>query len=375
MKRRVRGRGDRFNWGGSVPKSILLVRLSARGDVVFATPLVRALKERFPDARVSWLVEPHTMDLVAHHPALDAVIVWPRREWRDLLIRGRWLELSRRILAFRRQLRGAKFDVALDLQGLLKSAVIAWASGAKTRIGVGSREMSHLFMSCVFSDHDLSRVSSQYLELAEFLGLPTAQFHMEVALSDDERAFAARAMEEHALEDGFAALIPFTTWPQKHWFEERWAELAERLRNELALVPVLFGGPEDHAAAARITEASDTVIVDMVGRTSLTEASALIERSSLLVGVDTGLNHIGIAFDRPTVSLFGANVPYFSTPTDRGAILRRPLPCSPCHRRPTCGGAFPCMKLITVDDVIQAAAGRLALQQIPDQGRVSLRGT
>ena len=114
----------------------------------------------------------------------------------------------------------------------------------------------------------------------------------------------------------------------------------------------------DRAAADRITKDAGP-IVDLVGRTTLTEASALIERCAILVGVDTGLNHIGIAFDRPTVSLFGANVPYYSTPTERGTILYRALPCSPCHRRPTCSGAFTCMALITVDEVLSAVVEKL----------------
>ncbi len=358
LRRRSRGRGDRFDWGGRTPRSILLVRLSARGDVVFATPLVRALRRTFPDARVSWLVEPHTRDLVTHHPELDGVIVWQRQEWKRLFARGRWLELFGRIRDFRRELKAMRFDVALDLQGLLKSAAIAWASGAPIRVGVGSREASHFLMTEVFSDHDLSRVSSQYRELATFLGLEVGDFRMEVGLSDEDREFAARIVAEHGLSDGFAALVPFTTWPQKHWIEERWAALATGLRKEHGLVPVLLGGPGDRAAANRITTASGG-IVDLVGRTSLTEASALIDRCAVLVGVDTGLNHIGIAFDRPTVSLFGANVPYRSTPTERGAILYRKLPCSPCHRRPTCGGHYTCMRLITVADVLDAVAGRL----------------
>ncbi len=328
--------------------------------MVFATPLVRALKRTFPEVRVSWLVEPHTRDLVAHHPELDRVIVWPRAEWKRLLARGRLLELLRRVRAFRRELRDMGFDMALDLQGLLKSAAIAWASGAPVRIGVGSREGSHLLMTEVFSDHDLSRVSSQYRELAEFLGLDAGEFRMEVALSEEDRAFAERAVAEYGLATGFAALVPFTTWPQKHWLADRWAALAAGLRREHGLVPVLLGGPADREAAERIKSHGAGEMVDLVGRTSLTEASALIERSAVLVGVDTGLNHIGIAFDRPTVSLFGANVPYYATPTERGAILYRKLPCSPCHRTPTCGGHFTCMRLITVDDVLAAVARQLS---------------
>ena len=270
------------------------------------------------------------------------------------------MALARAVMEFRADLKGAGFGLALDLQGLLKSAWPAWLSGAPIRIGVGSREMSHLLLTHVFSDHDLTRVSSQYREFATYLGLDTEDFRMEVALSDLERGFAADRLDEFGIDAGYAVLVPFTTWPQKHWPEQSWARLAERLEARVGLRSVLLGGPGDRGGADKIQTESQAEIVDLVGRTSLTEASAVIERADLVVGVDTGLNHVGIAFDRPTVSLFGANIPYYETPSDRGQILYKTLPCAPCHRRPTCGGRFTCMALITVEEVVDAAERALA---------------
>ena len=334
---------------------MLIVRLSARGDVVFATPLIRAFKRTFPNVRLTWVVEPHTADLIQHHPALDEVLVWPRRELKELLGRGRISEAWRRLRTFRRELRSRDFDLALDLQGLLKSASLAWLSGAPVRVGVGSRELSHLLVHHRFSDPDLSQVASQYRELAESMGLDTSDFDMEVALSEGDRDFARAWQRERGLEQGYAVLVPFTTWPQKHWREDRWASVARGLESELGLPSVLVGGPSDRSSADRILLGAPPALLDLTGGTSLGQASAIVERASLVIGVDTGLTHIALAYDRPTVCIHGPSIPYRATPTQRGTILRESLHCAPCWRNPTCGGRFTCMGMITEREVVEAA--------------------
>jgi heptosyltransferase-1 len=150
-------------------------------------------------------------------------------------------------------------------------------------------------------------------------------------------------------------ICPFTTRPQKHWFEERWAELAGRLTADLGLPVVMLGGPADREAAARIRAQAGEGLIDLAGGTGLLEAAATIARASLVVAVDTGLGHMGIAFGRPSLLLFGSTCPYRDTTHANARVLYHPLPCSPCRRRPTCGGELTCMKLIAVDEVVSAA--------------------
>ena len=355
MSSRALARRDAPDLRQNPPRRVLIVRLSARGDVVFATPLIRAFKRTFPNVRLTWVVEPHTADLIQHHPALDEVLVWPRRDLKELLRAGRITEAWRRLRAFRKELRAREFDLALDLQGLLKSASLAWLSGAPVRVGVGSRELSHLLVHHRFSDPDLSQVASQYRELAECMGLDTTEFDMEVALSEEDRSFAHGWQQANDFGEGYAVLVPFTTWPQKHWREERWAAVAEGLMTELGLPSVLVGGPSDRPAAERILTGAPSHLFDLTGATSLGQASAIVERAALVIGVDTGLTHIALAYDRPTVCIHGPSIPYRSTPTDRGTILREPLHCAPCWRNPTCGGRYTCMGMITEHEVVEAA--------------------
>jgi len=352
---------------GETQARILIVRLSAIGDIVFASPLVAALRRAYPHAHIAWLVQPECAPLLRHHPDLDEVIPWPYKEWRTLWQRRRWGALASAVRAFRRDLAGRGFSLALDLQGLLKSGALARLSGARERVGLGSREGSQWLMTRTLPrGGDPDRIGSEYLYLAESLGLPTDPFEMAVHYGAPEADRAADLIEAHGLGAGYALICPFTTRPQKHWLAGRWADLAQRLRTELGLPTVMLGGPADRAAAADIRTLTQTGpgiqtgLVDLVGETSLLEAAALIHRAALLVAVDTGLGHMGIAFARPSLLLFGSTCPYRNTTRDNARVLYHRLPCSPCKRRPTCNGAFTCMRLIEVDEVLTAARAVLA---------------
>ena len=147
-------------------------------------------------------------------------------------------------------------------------------------------------------------------------------------------------------------ICPFTTRPQKHWFAGRWIAFARRLKAETGLPVAILGGPGDRAAAAGIARAAEDAMVDLTGRTSLLTAAALIERSRAVIGVDTGLSHMGIALRRPTLLLFGSTRPYLDTTRTDAQVLYHRRSCSPCRRRPTCGGVFYCMRDIGVDEVL-----------------------
>ena len=338
-------------------KRVLVVRASAIGDVVFASPFAAALKRRHPDAHLAWLVEPGIHALLEADPSIDELILWPKGEWRRLWRERRLRELVQAVRQFARELRARRFDVAIDLQSLLKSGLLARLSGAPRRIGLGSREGSQWLMTEVVpKGGDERRISSEYRYLAEQLELDTADFlpslHVATAVADRTRALLA---ERVLAPGGYAALAPFTTRAQKHWFEDAWQALLPRIASELGLRPVILGGPADRTAAERIAAAEPQAVV-LAGDTRLPEAAALVRDAALLIGVDTGLTHMGIAFARPTVALFGSTRPYLDTGRDNARVLWLGLPCSPCRRRPTCDGAFTCLRDITAERVMQEAA-------------------
>lgn len=339
---------------------MLIVRLSAIGDVAMASGLLPALRRARPDAFIAWLVEPPAADLLRHNPALDQLIVWPKQDWRRLWHQRRYRALAAELRAFRKRLRGYAFDQVLDTQGILKSGLLSWLSGAAQRIGLQSREGSKTLMTRVLEPPGGDRrLGAEYRYLAAALGLGD-DYRMDIAVSETDRRAVRERLAEHAVGD-YAALCPFTTRAQKHWFEPRWIDLAGRLSAE-GLTPVLLGGPEPQAAAgaARIAAAAPAMI-NLVGQTSLGQTAALIADSRLLVGVDTGLTHLGIAFDKPTVALFGSTRPYLQPGSDRAEVLYRALHCSPCHRRPSCNGRFDCMRQHRAETVAAVAQRLLAV--------------
>ncbi|ATE62294.1 glycosyltransferase family 9 protein [Thauera sinica] len=343
---------------------LLIVRASAIGDVVFASPFAAAVKRTYPQAHVAWLVEPGIHELLAADPCIDELILWPKAEWRGLWREKRYLEFFRRIRAFRALLRAKRFDTAIDMQSLLKSGLLAWLSGAPRRIGLGSREGSRWLMTEVVPKGGIERrISSEYLYLAERLGLDTGEFLPRLCVSGETEAKVGALLAAHGLEPGrYAVFAPFTTRPQKHWFEDAWQALAPRVRDELGLTPVILGGPADRDAAQRIAAAAPGVL-SLAGATRLPEAAGLIRHAGLLVGVDTGLTHMGTAFATPTVALFGSTRPYLDTGRPNGKVIWLGLPCSPCRRRPTCNGAFTCLRDITAGRVMQEARAVLAAER------------
>ena len=389
---------------------------------MFASPLARALRRRFPEAHIAWAAEERTADVIRHNPHLDEVIVWERAAWRQMLRRGRLNALAKAVSEFVGTLRRRRFDAVIDVQGLLRSGVLAFLTGAPVRIGLGSREGSRFLMTHLVKRGGESRkIASEYAYLASLLGLRTEPFPLEVPRNPTETAAALRLLAERGvvspaagstaaagddLPPAFVVACPFTTRPHKHWFEDRWVRLIQLLRARAGPTVVLLGGPGDRAAADRILKRARTLsptptalpladppgrtaqlladslgrttqpvvdslgrttqpVVDLVGRTTLAEAAAVVSMCSVLVGVDTGLAHMAHAFDRPAVLLFGSNTPYLDPPSPLASILHSGRSCSPCRGKLVCDGRIDCMADLSVESVLKEVEARLGAAPEP----------
>lgn len=285
-------------------RRILIVKLSAIGDVIMATPLPRALKELYPSARIAWLVEPLSADVLAGNPHLDEVIVWERGKGRAA--RG-VIRFARDVAALRQRLHGA-FDLALDVQGLARSAIAAWASGAPIRVGKeGAREGGRLLLTHRFPVPDPTyRAARQYTELLKPLGHPSPSVTLEVYPDDDNRARADALLAEWDVPHGFIAVAPATTRPYKHWTNAGFSDSIRLLHRRHGWKAAILGGPGDIPMAGEIARLCPPGVVRVLaGRTTLRDAAEVIRRARLLVAVDTGLMHFGMAVGTPTVAIFG----------------------------------------------------------------------
>lgn len=276
---------------------ILIVRLSAIGDVLHGLPVLSALRAKWPAAHLSWVVEGRAAELLAGHPALDELIVVPRG----------WLKSPRAVFELRRRLAAVQPKVALDLQGLTKSAIAAWLSGAPRRIGFAApdgRELSGLLYTEQVAARS-AHVVDRYLELLAPLGVDRPEAHFELPRFDEAEAAVDRWLRELALGGSFATINPGAGWPSKVWPAERYAAVARHLGTARGLQSlVVWAGDVERQWAEQIVAGSGGH-ARLAPRTSLRELAVVCRRSCLFVGSDTGPLHLAAAVDTPCVGLFG----------------------------------------------------------------------
>jgi len=276
---------------------MLIVRLSAIGDVIHAMPLVCALRERFPEGFLAWVAAEPAATLLRGHEALDELIVLPRR----------WLKSPRRIWDLRGRLRALKPDVAIDAQGLFKSALAAWLSGAPRRIGYGDhwgRELSRFFHTDLIytrTKHTVDRT----LELLRPLGIDNPQVQFRVPLEQPEREATARILRDGGIQGPFVIINAGAGWPSKLWPPERFAAVAQHIGQEWRLpVLVVWAGNDERALAERIVAGSGSH-ARLAPATTLRELGALAEQARMFVSSDTGPLHLAVAVGTPCVGLYG----------------------------------------------------------------------
>ena len=332
-------------------QKILIIRLSAIGDIVMASGLIPALREKFPGAQIFWLADAGLTSLLENHTDLSAVISWDKSAWRSLIKRGRFIALAREVWLLSKKLRAHDFDLVIDAQGLLKSGFLAFLSGSSKRVSFRGKEYGHLFSHEILKrDFDDPRMSSEYRQMGTFLGCDDRSFKLGLTPSQTDRALARKLIYDQDSDNTqpVITLAPFTTRPQKHWPSDYWPELIRRIV-EKGWKVVMLGGPTDHQLASSIESGANVsdCLLNLVGKTSLMQSYAIIEQSSALVGVDTGLTHMGVAANTPTVAIFGSTCPYLTPLNSKSAVIYEGLACSPCHRKPSCGGTYDCLSKIT----------------------------
>ncbi len=338
-------------------KNILIVKLSAIGDVIHALPVAHALKQQYPQARITWVVEKPAYDLLTNNPDIDEIILFEKPKFKSfsgLLTNAP--ELSR-------QLKSRKFDVVLDLQGLFKSAAIAWLSGAVEQYGYcNMRELSQVVSTPICGEHQNGHIVERYLDVARALGCKVEQGRFSIMIAEQEAAAAQQSMKKAGMTDNtrFVALAPGTNWPTKCWPTRSYGELADKLSAD-GLTPVIIGGPGDRKLADEIIAALEGPIIDLIGQTTLKQLAFVIKNAVAFVGGDTGPMHLAVAVGTPVVTMFGPTDPVRNGPySGENIVLTADVECCGCWQR-KCNKNNECMSNITVGQVLEAVknvAGR-----------------
>lgn len=339
---------------------LLIVRLGALGDVVHAIPVAAALRRAFPSARIDWLVS------AKHREILDLVPVIDRR----LVINDRG-EASggASLLAAVRELRRSQYDVAIDLQGLIKSALLARSSGAPRVIGFSSRYSRERAARLFYTEaHDPGRgglydpretrhVVDINLGVLTRLGItaPAREFPIEDVDSD-----AARSARE--LTGGrYALLNPGAAWPNKRWPAARLTVIATELRARHGLMSVVLWGPGEEALAAEVVAGANGAAI-LSAKTTIADLVALARRAALMVSGDTGPTHIAAALGTPIVGIYGPTRPVRNGPmSPLDVVVSRDAVCQ-CHHLRRCRLDRMCLLDIEVAEVLGAVERRLGAE-------------
>jgi lipopolysaccharide heptosyltransferase I len=339
--------------------AILIVRLSAIGDVVHALPAVAALRAAHPAARITWVAERSAAAILDNVPVVDRVIEVDTRRWRRHLLRK---DTRAAVAAGLGRLRSESFDVAVDMQGLLKSGFVAWLSGARRRVGFARAALrepaSQVFLTEQVDVDDRAHVIAKNCRLAEHLGAVAGEqwrFPIEVPPAIE------CAVEARLPRSPFVILNPGGGWPTKLWRAADFGRLADRLHDSLGLVSLVTHGPGEEALAAEVTAATHAGSA-MVFPCTLLEFVALARRAAIFVGGDTGPLHLAASQRTPIVGLYGPTDSRRNGPFDvRDTVVERTdLACRvDCYRR-RCDH-WECLD-ITVETVLRAAAARLEAQ-------------
>ena len=279
------------------PRSVVVVKLSAIGDVLHGVPTAVALKRAFPRARIGWVVEGRAGDVLAGHPAIDHLFR-PQRGWsRSFTAIG----------ALRRQLRDFAPDVVLDLQGLLKSAVPAWLSGARVRIGHAppeAREQAWRFYTHAV-EPDADHVVDRNRHLLSALGVGDAPADFDMPRWPVSRLRMQDWLATLRLPRPPVLVNPGAGWPSKIWPAERFAAVARDVgARHGATSIVVWGGAAEREAAERIVAAADGAAV-LAPPTTLQDLGELCRLARLFLSSDTGPLHLAAAVGTPCVGLFG----------------------------------------------------------------------
>ncbi len=340
-----------------MPENILIIKPSSLGDVVHALPVLAKLRGALPGATISWLVGVQAAPLVESNPMLDEVFYFRRHG-------GGALGTIRANLRLARRLAGKGFDCVVDLQGLLRSALFAWATKAPLRVGLAdAREGARLFYTDTAEVSGGMHAVDRYLQVGRVLGFDTEKPQFVLEVPDAAKKSAARvfASGTTALERPYIAFSPGARWPSKCWPAERFLEAARLFLDRFGGTVFLVGTVNEAGTASETIERGlGESVVNLVGRTSLAELVAFMGSVDLLVTPDTGVMHIADALGTKLVAVFGPTDPALTGPYfQREHVMRAPDACgqAPCFAR-TCSH-MSCMRAVSAEDVSDRGAAIL----------------
>jgi heptosyltransferase-1 len=339
---------------------ILIVKISAMGDVLHALPVLDYLKQASPGCEIDWVVEEAFADLLSGNPLISKLHTVRFKQWKRKPFS---LATINEILAVRSGIAGRAYELVIDIQGNIKSGMVAWLSGCPRRVGF-NRDAAQESLNALFINRRIplrsedSHITDQYLRIAaasfdlEFSGL---QLHTDVCTRAEDDLAADELVKRYCKGGPLFLIHTGTTWQTKFWHEPGWIELGQRIISSFPGSILLFswGNESERSEAERITTALGSQAVQL-GKLSIMRLAALVKKVNIVMGGDTGIVHLAAAVGTPTVSYYRASDGLRSGP--RGAhhaVVQAPMSCARCFRT-RCEKDGECRESITPQLLMQA---------------------
>lgn len=336
---------------------ILIVRLSAIGDVVHSLPVLHSLKTRFPECFIGWAVEDKASDILVNNPLVDRVYIFPKKKWKE---HGFCAKNLFEFTSIINEIRKEKFDLAIDLQELFKSGLITFLSGAPRRIAHrGTREFADLFINEKLPAHNIfdpeKLIIERYMEPAKYLGADINEVKFSLPAIKDRTIEKVDSLLSCPDNREIIIFSPATIWKSKHWLEKYWAQLLDKLSKDYRVI--FTGTANDNTLIERIISLANTDdYLNLAGKTTILELIEVFKRSRYLIAPDTGPAHIANATQIPEIIMIFGSTGVRRTPPygEKHSAIAAELPCQPCFKRVCPRKDFPmeCMEKITPEMIL-----------------------
>lgn len=340
--------------------NILIVKLSAIGDIIHTLPSLAALRRLYPGANITWAIEDASSDLISDHPYLDRVIVSHRKRWIRDLKKGRITKPIGEIKNFINDLRKRPYDLVIDFHGLFKSALVVFLSSGKRRLGYDSmQEFSGFFLNEKIPEDMNKHAVDRYLDFLQYLGADSKEPEFLIPIGQGNMDRVEELLQRNDIDKNgrFVAVSPVALWDTKLWADEKFAGLCDRIAEDLK-VRIIFTGTE-RDKLEHIQSRMRATSVNLGGQTTLRDLAYLYQRCALLITTDSGPMHLAAAMGTPVIALFGPTDPARTGPYGKGhVVIQRKLSCSPCFLKKC--ESMECMSGITIDEVFHAVREKLS---------------
>jgi heptosyltransferase-1 len=327
------------------PKKILVVKPSSLGDIVHSLPFLNVLKRCFPKAEIHWIIAKGLEGLLEGHPMINRLWIINKDAWKNIKNVGSTIKELRVLF---KELKKEKFDIVVDLQGLLRSGIITAATDAPVRIGfTEAREGSIVFYTHKVEGGKNIHAVDRYLKIAAFLGCPINDVSFPLPLDNQlsSSIFHPSSLIHHP-SGSYAVIIPGARWKTKIWSPEKFGELSSKL----SIISIIVGSKSDVDTANKIVNLSHGKAQSLAGKTTLKELTEVIRHARFVISNDSGPMHIASALGVPVFAIFGPTDPVRTGPYEIGhTVIKEDIPCSPCFKR-KCND-MKCMNSLSVEKV------------------------